>query len=76
VIGALHESTPDVASVPLQLIPTGWLYQPAWSGMRAAFTVTAGPVASYWKPSAAVEVLPAASVQLPLEVAFASSGPP
>lgn len=25
---------PDVASVPLKLIPTGWLYQPLESGPR------------------------------------------
>src|SRR6188508_2749592 len=38
---------PEVASVPLQLIATGWLYQPLKSGFREALAVMpVGGVAS------------------------------
>ena len=32
----MHAANPDVASVPVQLIATGWLYQPFASGGRTA----------------------------------------
>jgi hypothetical protein len=35
-VSELHAATPEVASVPVQLIATGWLYQPFASGGRAA----------------------------------------
>jgi hypothetical protein len=42
-----HPAMPEVASVPRQLIVTGWLYQPLWSGPRENFAVTpVGGVAS------------------------------
>jgi hypothetical protein len=76
VICGLHESMPEAASVPLQLIWTGWLYQPLVSGARFAAAVTVGGVASYLNPRlVAAEVLPALSVQVPLALALAESGP-
>jgi len=36
----LHESIPEVGSLPLQLIPTEALNQPLWSGEREALAVT------------------------------------
>jgi hypothetical protein len=35
-VSEVHEATPEVASIPAQLIATGWLYQPFTSGGRAA----------------------------------------
>src|SRR5689334_15023830 len=75
VSGAVQESIPEVASVPLQPIETGWLYQPSWSGGRAAVTVTVGGVPSYRSPNALVLLFPAASVHVPGAEAFAPSGP-
>ncbi len=37
---------PEMASVPLQLIATGWLNQPLKSGRRERLAVTVGGVAS------------------------------
>jgi hypothetical protein len=74
VTDAVHDSIPEVASVPLQLIETGWLYQPSWSGGRAALTATVGGVESYWSVKSDAVVFPALSVQLPWTVAFAPSG--
>jgi hypothetical protein len=77
VAGGLHESIPEVASVPLQLIPTGWLYQFLWSGPRAGVTFDAvGRVASYEsvKPRG-VETFPAPSMHVPLVLSPATSGP-
>ena len=36
----LHESIPEVGSLPLQLMPTEALNQPLWSGEREALAVT------------------------------------
>src|SRR6188472_4792494 len=66
---------PDVASVPLQLIETGRLYQPSWSAGRAAETATVGGVESYCKPKSSPALLPALSVHVPWTEAFAPSGP-
>ena len=58
------DAIPEVASVPLQLIPTGWLYQPLWSGERTGVALTEGSVSSYLKPKlVAADVFPALSVQ-------------
>jgi hypothetical protein len=46
----VHEATPDVASVPDQLIETPWLYQPFESGPRLALAVTVGAVSSNMRP--------------------------
>jgi hypothetical protein len=46
VWAAVHESTPEVASLPLVVNVTAWLYQPLWSGPRSGLTVTTGAVAS------------------------------
>jgi len=44
----LQPARPDVASEPLKLIPTGWLYQPFESGPRLGEPpVTVGGVASF-----------------------------
>jgi hypothetical protein len=76
VTGAAHEAIPDVASVPLQLIPTGWLYQPLSSGERLAAAVTVGGVSSYLNEKLlAAEVFPALSAHVPFTLALAESGP-
>jgi len=36
----LQDAIPDVASLPLQLMPTEALNQPLWSGEREALAVT------------------------------------
>ena len=70
------ESIPEVASVPLQVIPRGWLYQPPWSGPRAGVALTEGSVSSNLNGKLVVaDVFPALSVQLPLALALAESGP-
>jgi hypothetical protein len=44
---SVHESIPDIASAPLKLTVSVWLYQPLWSGPRDALApVTCGAVAS------------------------------
>jgi hypothetical protein len=69
-------ATPLVASVPANATATAWLYQPFRSGTRAGLApVTAGGVASYRRPNDALAVLPALSVQEPVTVADALSGP-
>jgi len=69
-------SIPDVASLPLQVTPTPWLYQPAWSGLRAGVALTEGSVSSNLNGKlVAPDVLPALSVQVPFGLAFAESGP-
>jgi hypothetical protein len=65
---------PEVASDPLQLIATWWLYQPFESGARAGVAVTVGAVASYLSGNEAELVLPALSVQAPGTEAAALSG--
>ena len=45
----LQFAIPDVASVPVKLIPTGWLYQPFESGPRSGDPpLTLGGVESFW----------------------------
>jgi hypothetical protein len=39
-VSEVHDATPDVASVPVQLIANAWLYQPFASGPRAALADT------------------------------------
>ena len=65
---------PEVASLPLQLIATWWLYQPFTSGRRAgeADPVT-GAVESYLSAKEAEAELPAWSVQVALRPALALS---
>ena len=72
----VQEPILDIASVPLQSIPTAWLYQPLWSGTRPARALEAvGLVPSYESPNArGVEVLPARSVQVPVVVPLSTSG--
>ena len=53
-----------------------WLYQPFASGPRAGAAVATGGVESYLiENGAGVPAFPAASVQLPTELAFFVSGP-
>jgi hypothetical protein len=67
---------PDVPSLPLQLIPTAWLYHPFWSGPRAAAAeMPVGAVESYLSGKDADAELPARSVQEPLGAAPVESGP-
>jgi hypothetical protein len=74
-LAALQVSTPEVASVALHEIVTGWLYQPFWSGARPGVAVTVGAVASYFTGNEEEVGLPALSVQLPDTEAPALSGP-
>ena len=74
--GAVHESIPDVASVPENVIETGWLYQPVFVGCRFGAAVTAGGVASYLTANDAEPLtLPALSRQVPVAAPAAESGP-
>jgi len=67
---------PEVASLPLQLIVTGFLYQPLASGERAgAAELAAGGVESYLSGKESIAELPARSVQLALRAALPLSGP-
>src|SRR5215211_7035990 len=67
---------PDVASLPLQSMRNGWLYQPSWSAPLAAVAVVPnGAVASYLTTTESDELLPASSVQLPVRVVPVVSGP-
>jgi hypothetical protein len=66
---------PEVASDPLQLIATWWLYQPFESGARAGDAVTLGAVASYLSGKADEVGLPALSVQAPATEDPVLSGP-
>jgi hypothetical protein len=67
-IAGSQVSIPDVASVPLKLIETGWLYQPFESGGRTAEAITIGPVASRRTVMGAVLALNAAAlVQEPVK---------
>jgi hypothetical protein len=72
----VQDAIPDVVSLPLQLIPTAWLYHPFWSGPRAATADTpVGAVASNLSGKEADAELPAWSVQEPLGAALVESGP-
>ena len=67
---------PEVASLPLQLIVTGWLYQPFTSARRAgAAEAATGGVESYLSGKEADAALPAWSVQVALGAVPALSGP-
>src|SRR5437879_5304019 len=71
-----HEWRPETASLPWSATSTGWLYQPFESAVRAGAADTFGGVASYWKERVlAAEMLPAASVQVPVTEADPESGP-
>ena len=64
-----------MASLPLQLIVTGFRYQPFASGKRAgAAEAAAGGVESYLSGKEAEAELPAWSVQVALSAALALSG--
>src|SRR5215471_12993433 len=66
---------PEVASVPVNATPTGWLYQPFASGSRPGLADTLGGVESYLMPMLALAEFPAASLQEPETLAPPSSGP-
>ena len=69
-------STPEVASLPVKVTATAWLYQPFESAARPALDpVTCGAVASYLSPSEAAPTFPALSEQVPPSEAPAVSGP-
>ncbi len=72
---ALHEATPETASVPVKLTESGLRYQPFASGARLAVAIGVGSVASYASAKAPLLVLPARSVQVPGRDAVAESGP-
>ena len=72
----MQDAIPEVASLPLQLSPTAWLYHPFWSGPRAADADTpVGAVASNLSGKEADAELPAWSVQVPLGATLEESGP-
>ena len=65
---------PEVASLPLQLIVTGFLYQPFASAERVGAAESAvGGVESYLSANEAGAELPARSVQVALSPALALS---
>ena len=69
-------ASPDVASVPWNARPIGWLNQPLASAARAGLApVTWGAVASYPSTNERAALLPARSRQEPLTEAPALSGP-
>ena len=66
----------EVASLPVQLIVTWWLYQPFESGLRAgAAELATGGVESYLSAKEVEAELPAWSVQFTPGAALALSGP-
>ncbi len=75
VLGAAHESTPDVASAPAKLTVSAWLYQPFASAPREGSAVTCGLVPSYFRPTDLEAPFPALSLQDPVTEAVAESGP-
>jgi hypothetical protein len=67
---------PEVASLPVQLIVTWWLYHPFESGLRAgAAELATGGVESYLSGKEVEAELPAWSVQVTPGAALALSGP-
>src|SRR5262249_5242375 len=74
-VAEVHESIPEVASVPAKATATGWLYQPFASGARPALALTFGGVPSYFSATVDDDVQPAPSVQVPGTEAEALSGP-
>jgi hypothetical protein len=75
VTGARHELIPEVTSLPLQSILTGALCHPFPLGSGVGLPSVVGGVASYLTSSASEELFPALSVQLPLMLVPAVSGP-
>src|SRR5919199_6450808 len=76
VSGGVQPTSPAVASVPLQTILTGWLYQPLASAARSGVAETTGAVASNFNGNVSTaDRLPAASLQLPFATALSLSGP-
>jgi hypothetical protein len=71
----VHESTPDSESTPLPEMPIGARYQPAAFGARAGTAVVVGAAVSIRTTNVVDELFPAMSVQLPLSVDPAVSGP-
>jgi len=61
---ALHEATPEVASVPLQVSSTPVRYQPWEFGGRPADTLVAGGVASILSVRVVMVVVPPSLVAL------------
>ena len=61
--------------MPENVTESEWLYQPFASGPRLAVAVVAGAVASYLNDRLAPLTFPALSVQEPLTVTLAVSGP-
>jgi hypothetical protein len=53
----LQEAMPDVASVALTLIASGWLYQPFASGPRALIPEITGGVESFFTVTLALDVV-------------------
>src|SRR2546423_6746307 len=66
---------PLVASVPLVVNETAWLYQPLWSATRSGVKPTLGAVASYLRLKEPELLLPAASLQVPETPVPVVSGP-
>jgi hypothetical protein len=60
-----HEAMPEVTSLPLQPTESGDLNHPAAFGAGADAASVTGGVESYLNETAAEDVLPALSVQLP-----------
>ena len=59
--GAEHESRPDMASLPLKLTESAWLYQPLASAARAGLGVAPGAVLSILKVFETVVIPPSLS---------------
>src|SRR5690349_24974241 len=76
IVPEVHDAMPERLSLPDAVKPTGWLYQSPKSGPRDRETLTAGGVASYLKLNEPpFATLPALSLQVPLKVPLAVSGP-
>src|SRR5260221_9935358 len=74
--GAVHEPTPDVASVPANVTETGWLYQPLFVGALPGEAVTVGGVAAYFiATDPGPLTLPGLSPHAPVAAPAAASGP-
>jgi hypothetical protein len=73
--GPTQTGLPLVASLAVATKDSAWLYHPFESAPREGERVTLGLVASYDSATDAVPVFPTASVQLPVTVTFAASGP-
>jgi hypothetical protein len=71
----VHETPPDIGSLPVKVTVTGFLYQPFASEAREGVAVACGAVASYLSVYDAGPTLPARSRQEPPTSAPAVSGP-